>query len=95
MIFYLAPPLGADDGPIRRCGGFFEHRIAQRGLKPSFAFVYLGIIDAGISLLHVAVLVEFPHFVAIGTVPLTLVIVPLIFEANGNSVIRVSPQLLF
>jgi hypothetical protein len=52
----------------------------------------LGVIDARQPAAHQAIVIEFPQFVAIGSVPLAGCIVPLVFEAHGNPVFTESPQ---
>ena len=67
-----------------------------RTLGPEkFAFL-LGnrhVVDAGFSTTHEAMFVEFPIFIAIGTIPIIGLIVPLILKTHSDAVVVPSPQL--
>ena len=52
------------------------------------------IVDAGFAPAHQAVLVEFPLLVAVGTMPLSARIVPLILKAHGDAVAVERPEVL-
>jgi hypothetical protein len=51
------------------------------------------IVDACESQPHQAIVVEFPILVAIGAIPVSRIIVPLVGKAYGNTVVRKSPKL--
>src|SRR5262245_9698315 len=52
------------------------------------------VIDAGDTSAHQPVLVEFPILVAVAAEPVTAVVVPLVGETDGDSVITEGPHLL-
>jgi hypothetical protein len=52
------------------------------------------VVDTGKPFLHEAVGIELPVLVAIGTKPVSRIVVPLIGKPDGNSCLRPSPQLL-
>ena len=54
------------------------------------------VVDARIAVVHLAGLVEFPVFVAIGTEPVAAVVVPLVGESHGDAVLsaRIAPDML-
>src|SRR5829696_563156 len=52
------------------------------------------VIDAGVSLTHQAVLVEFPVLVAVGAEPVSRIVVAFVREPDRDTIARVCPQLL-
>src|SRR2546430_11772497 len=53
-----------------------------------------GVVDAGDAAAHESVGVEFPEFIAVRTKPLAGVVVPFIFERNGDAISVKGPERL-
>src|SRR5258706_4877110 len=53
------------------------------------------IVDAGDAAAHEAVGVEFPEFIAVGAEPLTGVVVPFVFERDGDAISVEGPERFF
>src|SRR3954468_2224455 len=64
-------------------------------VKQPFRLLDRKIIDRCISVVHDALTIELPVFVAIGTIPLTGVVTPFIGKANSNSAFRKRPKFLY
>src|SRR6202041_3982936 len=54
---------------------------------------YGEIIDAGESHAHQAIVIVFPVFIAVGTVPVAGIIVPFVGEADGDAISGEGPEL--
>ena len=63
-------------------------------VKLAFRLGNGNIIDGSVTKLHQPVAVKFPILVAMGPKPFALLIVKLVTESNGNSVLRVRPNFL-
>ncbi len=63
-------------------------------MKFAIALLDRQIIDARDTTLHQAMLIKFPVFIAISTVPMTGVVMPLIGKTHGNTIILTSPEFL-
>src|SRR5262245_57893447 len=53
------------------------------------------VVDAGKAAFHVTEFVKFPILVAVGAMPLARIVMPFIFEANGNAIVPEGPEFLF
>jgi hypothetical protein len=67
---------------------------SRRPVKQSVRLFDGQIVDAGVTCLHQACIIEFPVFVAVGTVPLPIHIMPFVGEAHGDTVVRMRPEFL-
>src|SRR5262245_55257894 len=68
---------------------------ARRGPKElSIAFDYGNVVDACFTASHHAALIELPHLIAITTVPVAVVVVPLVLEAHPDPVFGEGPESL-
>src|SRR5258707_15444101 len=68
----------AAEGPVELAVRFFDGQI----------------VDAGVAMMHDAVLVEFPVFVSVGAVPVAGVVVALVGEAHGDAGSVEGPEFL-
>src|ERR1700677_2574451 len=67
---------------------------SERPVILPFRFFDREIVDAGVSMMHDAVLIELPVFVAIGAKPVTGIVVMLVGETDGDACSVESPELL-
>ncbi len=67
---------------------------AQRPAEQALGLKDGPVVDAGVALLHVALGIELPVFIAMRAVPLACVVVPLVDEAHRDAVVGKGPQLL-
>jgi hypothetical protein len=63
-------------------------------VKAAVFFGNRDIVDAGLAAAHQAVLVKFPLFVAVGTMPLSGIVMPLILKAHRDAVAVERPEIL-
>src|SRR4026207_891122 len=56
--------------------------------------LYRQVVDAGDTVPHVTVIVEFPVFIAVGPKPITGIVMPLVGKPDGNQITLTRPQLL-
>src|SRR5882672_6487924 len=62
--------------------------------KAAVGFRDSDIVDAGFAAAHQAVLVEFPLFVAVGTMPLPGIVMPLVLKPHRDTVAVERPEIL-
>src|SRR3954468_14619846 len=93
--------------PMSRTGGCafaLQPQLAQPGMvvgpaaeRPVELAVPLRneqVVDARVAAAHQAVVVEFPVLVAVGTVPVAGIVVPLVREPHRDAIAAVRPQFL-
>ena len=66
---------------------------AEHPMIFAIRFLDWKIIDARKSQPHQAIIIELPILVAVGAIPVSRVVVPLVGEAHGDAIIRESPKL--
>src|SRR5277367_6720830 len=67
---------------------------AERPMKLPLGFFDREIVDAGVAVMHDAVLVKLPVFISVGAEPVAGVVVALVGEADGDARSIEGPQLL-